>query len=493
MKVHRRLKAARHTEGVAFWLFEKLHISWHIAAWCAGFVGGTALALLGGWLAYPWLAVCMLPVVLLRWRVLLILSLLLGAVWGNWHGVAALGGQAALASYVGQSVELSGVVREDGTFLENGEVRLQLSGCVVDGKSVEGSVWVSVRTQVEIARSDRVTLRGEVGEGFGSFVVMMPRAGLQHVERLVPGDVGRVVRDWFADAVRRAIPEPQASLGVGFLTGQKSSLPQDMLEQFQIAGLTHIVVASGYNLTILVRLARRLFVKVSKYLSLVTAGAMIAAFLCVTGLSPSMTRAGVVSGISLVTWAYGRSAHPLVLLAVVAALTVAWQPSYVWGDLGWQLSFAAFFGVMVVAPLLQQVFFGLDPPGTLRQVLGETVAAHIVTLPIVVATFGVVSNVAVIANLLIVPLVPLAMLGTFVAGVLSLSVPQLAFVVAAPTEWLLAYMTAVSDFLANLPWAQSEVAPPAWVYLAYGVILLGGCWAMTRLMRIALARENIVV
>ena len=57
------------------------------------------------------------------------------------------------------------------------------------------------------------------------------------------------------------------------------------------------------------------------------------------------------------------------------AITVLINPSYAWGDVGWQLSFAAFAGVMLLAPLLQSYYFGDKKPGTVRQILGETIAA----------------------------------------------------------------------------------------------------------------------
>lgn len=207
--------------------------------------------------------------------------------------------------------------------------------------------------------------------GFGNFSSAVYRAKLLNVQRPEPGDVARQVRDWFADTVRRAIPDPQAALGIGYLVGQRRALPPELDEALQIAGLTHVVVASGYNLTILVRLARRLFVRVSKYLAAFAASGMIGSFVLITGASPSMSRAGLVAGLSLLAWYYGRKFHPLVLLPFAAAVTVLIDPSFAWGDLGWQLSFTAFAGVMIIAPLGQAYFFGDKKPGTIRQILGR--------------------------------------------------------------------------------------------------------------------------
>jgi len=219
---------------------------------------------------------------------------------------------------------------------------------------------------------------------------------------------------------------------------------------------------------------------------------MIASFVAMTGLSPSMTRAGLVSSLSLLTWYYGRQFHPFVLLPFAAAITVLWQPSYAWGDVGWQLSFAAFAAVMIVGPLLQRYFFGEKEPGMIRQVLGETVAAHIVTIPIVVPVFGLLSNVAIPANILIVPLVPLAMLLTFIVGVTALTIPSIAEIVGLPATWLLHYMTYTAQTLAGLPWAQTPVVPPGWLIAAYIALLVAACVYMQRKTGFSLRGVNIV-
>lgn len=443
--------------------------------------------------AWLWLSVVLAILAFIlrrRWCVAVVTFAFLMA--GLWYGSIGKYDLERVTPLYGHVVTVTGRVKEDVSITAKNGTAIQLDALRFGGQSVAGTVWASVQGEYDIARGDRVTIRGQMTEGFGNFIGVLYRANIEKITRPVPGDVGRVVRDWFAAAVRLGIPEPQASLGIGFLTGQKSALPEDLSEALRIAGLTHIVVASGYNLTILVRLSRKLFVKVSKYLATTVSALMIAAFMAVTGLSPSMTRAGLVSGLSLATWYYGRSFHPLVLLPFAAAITVAIQPSYLWGDLGWQLSFAAFTGVMIVAPLFQRYFFGDTPPGTIRQILGETVAAHIATVPIIALSFGALSNVAVVANLLIVPLVPLAMLLTFIVGVVGLTMPFAVEVVALPATWLLGYMTSVATYVSSLPWAQLEFQPAEWVPVVYVIILALFCWHMQRVTHFRLREVNIL-
>lgn len=475
------------------WLYARLHISWVLAFASAGFVGGVMLVpvmrLSAEW---GWFGVVGLGLALVSRRLWSILFVISGALLiGLAYGSLAWQDTSRLRAFHDQAIELTGRIKEDPVRDER-TTTMHIDQLRLGGIATEGTVWVSTASQREMVRGDLVTMRGELVEGFGTFAGVIYRAEVQQVVRPVPGDIGRVVRDWFATAVRLGIPEPQASLGIGFLTGQKSALPEDLSESLRIAGLTHIVVASGYNLTILVRMARRIFIKHSKYLATLTAATMIIGFVCVTGLSPSMTRAGLVAGLSLLAWYYGRSFHPFVLLPFAAMLTVVVQPSFAWGDMGWQLSFAAFAGVMIVAPLMQRYFFGKDPPGTLRQIMGETVAAHLVTIPIVTVAFGTLSNVAIVANLLIVPLVPLAMLLTFIVGLIGLIAPFAVEVVGLPVTWLLTYMTRVATYLAELPWAQLDVQPSEWMIIMYVFLMVAACWHMQRVTRFRLREVNLL-
>lgn len=479
------------------WLLQKIHVSWLVASWCVGVVVGAIWVIMlpfGMFAGMGWLFlgfVLLLPIVKTQRRWMTVLALISGVSVGLWRGSA---GQVGLEKYeqlIGQSVTLSGRVLEDPDIDKRGQTVLRLSDLVFSEHELPGNVWVVTKKTDVVRRSDRVTVSGKMTEGFGSFVGAIYRAEIEQVERPVPGDVAVGVRDWFAERVRMHIPDPEASLGLGYLLGLRRALPSGLVEALQIAGLTHVIVASGYNLTILVRLSRRLFVRVSKYLAMLSSTAMILAFMAVTGMSPSMSRAGLVAGLSLAAWYYGRKIHPLVLLPLAAAVTLLVNPQFGWNDLGWQLSFAAFAGVIILAPLLQRYFFGDKEPGAIRQVAGETLSAQIFTLPLLVMAFGMMSNVALLANVLILPLVPLAMLLVFLAGIFA-TVPLLGAVIAAPTTWLLSYMVWVAEWLAGQSWAQMEVSITWWMVVLAYIVLSLAVWWMVRVTGYKLQESSVV-
>jgi competence protein ComEC len=475
-------------------LRRRVHVSWVIALGCLFFVIGVWFAQYSR-LSLGWVVAAITLASFGVWRrqiFALPCIALAGVLFGTCYGSVTLGGLDVYKPLYDAQVQIQGTIKEDPSTSAKGLLVLQLDHVEYKSQVMPGFVWVSVIGHPDVKRGDIVTVSGKAAAGFGTLALTMYTAKVVSITHPHPGDIGRIVRDWFANAIRKGIPEPEASLGIGYLVGQKSALPPDLANALQIAGLSHVVVASGYNLTILVRLSRRAFIKASKFLSVFAFGIMIASFVAMTGLSPSMTRAALVSSLSLLTWYYGRQFHPFVLLPFAAAVTVLFQPSYAWGDIGWQLSFAAFAAVMVVGPLFQIYFFGEKEPGLIRQVLGETVAAHIVTIPIVVPAFGYVSNVAIPANILIVPLVPIAMLLTFIVGVTALAFPSIVQWVGMPAEWLLHYMTFTSQYLAGLPWAKTNVTTQWWEVLVYIILLVVICIYMQRKTHFSLRGVNIV-
>lgn len=472
------------------WLRHKVHISWFVAALSAGIIVGTALCLVvasDGFAHTGWFVVAAAlfgMAIIKRPRILIFLAIFAGILTGLTRGSLVEQQFAGYQPFYGKSVSLTGRVVEDASYGTRGDQRIRLGDAQIDNQQLSGEVWASLSVPGEVKRGDRVTLKGMVNEGFGNLQATMFRAELQEIVRPQPGDVGRVFRDWFTTGIARAIPEPQRNLGIGFLVGQKSALPETLEQQIRTVGLTHVVVASGYNLMILVVFARKYLSRASKYLAALAGSLMISGFILITGLSPSMSRAGLVAGIGLLAWYYGRRSHPLVLLSFAAAATLLVRPAYIWGDIGWFLSFAAFAGVIVLAPLLHSYFWGVERKASfIRDLVVATISAQIMTLPIIMFVFGQYSIYALPANLLVLPVVPFAMLFTFLAGVGGLIIPGLAGFFGVPATALLSYCTFVIEKIANLPSAQGEVSVSRY-YLAgsyiFAVLLMIWLWRKTK-------------
>ena len=380
-----------------------------------------------------------------------------GLIIGLWRGGNQIIKQSGFEKFRGKEVVLTGKVSSDPSYDTEGDLRFVLIDTEIGGRKQSGTVWVATSGTATVKRSDEVEVSGKLTKGFGIIPAAIYRARVNQVLRKDYTDVGRDTRDWFAKGIRNSIREPEASLGSGFLLGQKTQLPEKLDQQLKLLGLTHIVVASGYNLTILVRFSRRFFSKISRYSALAMSMLLILGFAEMTGFNPSMVRASIITFLSLVAWYFGRKVHPIVLLSFSAALTVLINPSYAWGDIGWLLSFSSFVGVIILSPLIHAYFWGDKKPGNIRQVFIETMSAQLLSLPIIIFVFNQYTPISLIANALVLPFIPVAMGLVFIAGIGGIVTKFLAGLIGWPAEMGLKYMTTVIDKLSSLPQVQSEI------------------------------------
>jgi competence protein ComEC len=380
------------------------------------------------------------------------------------------------AMYRKQAVVLVGTATDDGVYGRSSQTVFS-----VDHAHIASPVAVDVPGRVSVAgfgvnavfRGDRIRVDGKLMPTRGSNQAAVSYAKLQVIER--NGSPVDAFRRKFAAGMQSALPEPVASFGMGLLIGQRSTLPQAVADSLLAVGLTHIIAVSGYNLTIIVEAARRLFGNRSKYQMTAVCVTLIIVFVTITGNSPSIVRASVISLISIAAWYFGRTLNAMVLLLTAAAITVVANPLYIWGNVSWYLSFLAFFGVVVLGPLITWRLYKDKKPGLVMQVLIESICAEVMTLPYILYIFGQMSTVSLLANVLVVALVPLAMLLCVVAGCLGMALPAIAGWFAWPAQLVLTYMLDAAALLSRIPHAFLENIGFSFVQLLgwYGVV---GVW-----------------
>jgi competence protein ComEC len=278
-----------------------------------------------------------------------------------------------------------------------------------------------------------------------------------------------IARDWFAERIDSLIPEKENRLGKSYLLGMKSGLSEDFTEYLRVVGLTHIVVASGAHLSILVEIARKIFGKLSRFAGLFFSLLFILFFMAMVGWTPSIMRAGIMAILTLVTWYVGRKMAPLRMIITVMAITLLIKPSFLL-NIGWLLSFASYAGIMLVGPELNKFFYGEKKPGFIGSTVLTTVAATIMTLPVTLYFFGAVSLISVFANLLILPTLSYAMGLTFLAGVVA-GMPGIETIVGFLATKLLGFHIAVVEFFGEMKYVLVQIQPyQAWVFSIYVLI-----------------------
>lgn len=381
--------------------------------------------------------------------------LLIGFIIGSWRGGVFLHKVSRYEQFYGRGVTVIGSVVDDTSYDERLQTEFHLGSVTVEGEHLPGRIRVRGFGANDVARGDLLKVTGGLNRTLGT----SRQGSVTFAEIEVVGkntSLVEKIRSRFFASIYSSLPEPQASLGLGFLVGVRTALPETFSDQMGLVGLTHIIAVSGYNLTILVQAVRRIFAKRSAYQSVLFSFILIGGFLLMTGWSPSIMRASIVTGLSLIAWYYGRTFAPLVLILLGAAITGFINPFYIWGDAGWYLSFLAFAGVLILAPLLVARFFK-KKPNILAMILIETTCAIVMTAPYIAWLFGKVSLIAPFANIVVGPLIPLAMLMIFVVGVVGLLFPVLALWLAVFPRALLTFIVWFVEKLSAVPGAQIDV------------------------------------
>ncbi len=263
-------------------------------------------------------------------------------------------------------------------------------------------------------------------------------------------------KEWFMNLIDRAYPGRVGEFLKGILVGYTDTLPEETKEAFRRTGVTHILAVSGYNVSIFVVLIYQSMLNWQihrRYSALLTI-LVVGIFTLMTGAEASIIRASLFASILLVGEVMRRYASGWYPLLLCASIMLAVNPTYIAYDIGFQLSFLAVIGLMLYGNLFDTFSQGL-PALTLKSLIGETVAAQIMVLPILVYHFGEFSVISILANALIVPLIPLAMLWGFVSSILYSLIPVPVFTV--PLELLIESLIFINQTVANVPWAMLEV------------------------------------
>jgi len=253
-------------------------------------------------------------------------------------------------------------------------------------------------------------------------------------------------------AVAAGLPPREAALARGMVLGQDERIGESTRQDWRDSGLSHLLAVSGQNVMLLVALGLPLLAltRVGPTGRGVALVALIGLYVPLAGAGPSLQRAGVMGVAGIIAVSLSRPASRWYALLIAAAATLVLNPR-VSGDPGWQLSFAAVAGILLIGRPLAATLARMGeeliprpaasaprtgprdpvrapdtPPGrvtavpsfgtaarvvvrALAEAVAITVSATLATAPLVAYHFGSVPVAGLLANLLAVPAVAPAM------------------------------------------------------------------------------------
>lgn len=275
------------------------------------------------------------------------------------------------------------------------------------------------------------------------------------------------VKNVFLDGISRILPEPHSGLMGGVLFGEKRALGKDLSEDFRIAGIVHIIVLSGYNITIIADFLMRFFSFLPRIAGMGMGAFGIVLFALMTGAGASTIRASIMALLVIFARATGRTEDSLHFLFIAAFAMVALNPMILLYDPSFQLSFLATLGLFLLQPELLRRLSHVTSKWGMRETLSATLATQIFVLPLLLYQTGIFSIVALPVNLLILPTIPAAMFFGFFTGLCALVSETLALVFGMLSYLLLSFVLLVVRIAVGMPFAAINLPVfPVWIAIA---------------------------
>lgn len=280
-------------------------------------------------------------------------------------------------------------------------------------------------------------------------------------------------------SVSAILPEPAASLAGGVIVGAKRSLGEHWLEAFRDTGIIHIVVLSGYNLTLVANAVTHILRALPQTVRFIAGSVGIVSFAIMVGGGATVVRASMMAFLGMLAGVIHRRYVLLRALLIAGLFMVMWNPFVLLFDTGFQLSFVATAGLILIAPHLERTFHMITPTAGLRSIVAATIATQCAVLPLLLYHIGTVSVVAPIVNILILPVVPFAMFVGFIGGMVGMVSTIVALPFAYSAYAVFTYMFTVVTLFSKLPFAAVSLpAIPWWTIMLVYVIAVA--WYVAR-------------
>ncbi|MEK7093070.1 MAG: ComEC/Rec2 family competence protein [Patescibacteria group bacterium] len=442
---------------------------------------------------------------------LIIVAILFAAFAGGMVRMDGAGqtGDEGLTFVIGEKVTITGTVFEEPDVRENG-IRLSVrvtelavanatsTSLSTGTTSVSAGVLVLAPPHSDVSYGDVVRATGtlKLPEAFDTgagrtfnYPQYLAKNGILYmlsfaqVERIGQGEKNYLkvaalrTKHLYLHGLQAVLPEPESGLAGGITVGDKRGVGEEYSDIFIAVGLIHIIVLSGYNITIVMSMAGKLLGGMPRAAQVASNAFIVIFIVLMAGAAPSAMRAGAMALLPLIARMTGRIYLALRALGVVALVMVVWNPLLLAYDPGFQLSVLATLGLVLLSPVCAGWLHWIPERFALREIAASTLGTQAMVLPLLLYQNGLLSLVALPANLLALVAVPWAMGLSVVAAFAGMILGPYAVVIAFPAYVILAYIIGVAQFFAALPFASVSVTAFSvwWMFAAYA-LLFGGVW-----------------
>ena len=270
----------------------------------------------------------------------------------------------------------------------------------------------------------------------------------------------------FVSVIKSVIPPPYDELLSSIILGKAASdLPEDSKEDFKKTGTIHILVVSGMHLAILIGviLAILRLIRLPTPLSLIVITLVNLLYVLIAGAGPSIIRAAVMAEIAVIGQAVDRTKDFLNTAAIAALALLIIDPTNLF-NIGFQLSFAATFSLVWLAPVIEEKIKQKIKSENIMasffvSMTAVSIAPVLLTFPIILNNFNQLSLAAPLTNMLIISWAQILLLLGFSTAISGIFFLPLARVLAFFLLPLLVLLKTIVSYFASLPFACIYLPP----------------------------------
>jgi competence protein ComEC len=268
------------------------------------------------------------------------------------------------------------------------------------------------------------------------------------------------LRKRFIETIDHTLPPLEGSVLKGILLGRREELPPALCQAFVTTGVAHVLAVSGLHVGLVVIF---FYYGLFRLLRLPNKGkALLTLFIIIlycfmTGCRPSVVRATIMFGLFLTAACLGRKREVYTTLALAALVILLINPLTLF-NVGFQLSFAAVLSILYLYPRIwpRLKFLSSYPAG----LMSVSLAAWMGVAPLIAYHFNYFTPVAILANLVVVPLVMVIVALGFLTTIFSFFLP-LAQLFSSSNWLFLTILIKAIHLFSHFPGAGIRVVTPS--------------------------------
>lgn len=386
-----------------------------------------------------------------NWIFLLFSVFFLANSWGQFYNTKTFQ-PSELNSFNNELVEIEGFVsgfpsdKDSKKAIKITVEKITLKSQAFTQKNM-GNLLLEIPKKSEIDYGDTIYFKGKLSKprNFGNFdyATFLKRLGIsmlvrnpQDLKLLEKGTKGKIpilwakkLRNKFSQNLQSVLPKAHAQIAEGILLGVKSKLPKSIEKNFKNAGLQHILVVSGFNVSVLMVFVAFFLKQFGRKIVFLGSIFLLIFFVLMVGFEPSILRAAVFGGMLSVAVLMGKFSDSRNLLFLSAVVLGIFSPTMIQYDIGFFLSFSATFGIILGVPIFEKIPIKSE----MKTILAVIISAQLAVSPILGIYFEQFPVAGFLSNLLVEPLIPLAMVFSFMSGLLGFVSTSISALLAIPS------------------------------------------------------------